>query len=95
MNGDELGPPFFEAVPNNLKDERDDTATHQSIWNYFTRLIPLEARDFLAGYSIVTDGSGNVLAAVGQSTDDPEQWILEVDIVDSTDEYILTFSLLH
>lgn len=95
VNGDTLSRPFFDSVPDNLKDEQEDRATHEEIWNYFTRLIPQEERDFLDGFSIVTDGSGNVLAAVGQTTNDPEQWILEVDIADSTDDYVLTFTLLH
>jgi len=96
VDGDDLSQPFFEAaVPDDLKDERDDTATHESIWGLFTRLIPLEQREFVDGFFIVSDGSGNTLAAVGQSSNDPEEWVLEVDILDATDDYVLTVTLLH
>lgn len=95
VNDDAISSPFYEPVPDDLEDERDDRAGHEAIWNYFARLIPLEERDFLSAFAIVTDGNGNILAAVGQSSDDPGAWILEVDILDSTDEYVLTFTLLH
>jgi hypothetical protein len=95
VNGDELNNPFFESVPDDLEDEQEDSAAHEAIWELFTRLIPLEEREFLSGFSIITDGNGNVLAAVGQSTDDPEEWVMEVDILDSTNDYVLTVTLLH
>ncbi|WKZ47790.1 MAG: hypothetical protein QY306_00310 [Anaerolineales bacterium] len=95
VNGDEISDPFKESVPNQYKDEQEDSAAHEEIWNYFTRLIPLEARDFLTAFSIVTDGNGNVLAAVAQSASDAEDWALEVDILDATNKYVLTVTLLH
>ena len=95
VNDDAISSPFYEPVPDEYEDERDDRARHDEIWNYFTRLIPLEQREFVSAFAIVTDGSGNVLAAVGQSFNDPEEWILEVDILDSADKYVLTFTLLH
>jgi hypothetical protein len=95
VNDDAISSPFYEPVPDDLKDERDDRARHEAIWNYFARLIPLEQRDFLRAFAVITDGSGDILAAVGQSSNDPEEWVLEVDILDSNDEYVLTFTLLH
>ena len=95
MEGDAISSPFSEPVPEDLRDERDDRARHEKIWNYFTRLIPAEEREFVTTFAIVTDGNGNILAAVGQSSDSPEEWILEVDILDSTDDFVLTFTLLH
>lgn len=95
VNGDDLSPPLEESVPDEYKDEQEDLAALEDIWNYFTRLIPLEEREFLTGFSIITDGNGNILAAVGQSSNDPEEWALEVDILDSTNDYVLTVTLLH
>lgn len=95
VDGDVISRPFFVPVPEDLRDEQDDRARHDEIWNYFTRLIPIEERDFLSAFSIVTDGNGNILAAVGQSSDDPDEWILEVDILDMDDDFVLTFTLLH
>lgn len=95
VNGDAISSPFYEPVPEDLRDEQDDRARHDEIWNYFARLIPLEERDFLTAFAIITDGSGSILGAVGQSSDEPGEWILEVDIVDSADHFVLTFTLLH
>jgi len=95
VNNDAISSPFYEPVPEDLRDEQDDRARHEEIWNLFTRLIPFEQRDFVSAFAIVTDGSGNVLAAVGQSSGNPEEWILEVDILDTNDDFVLTFTLLH
>ncbi len=95
VNGDKLSAPFNESVPDQYEDEQADRATHEEIWNYFTRLIPLEDRDFVTGFSIITDGNGNILAAVAQSGYDAKEWVLEVDILDSTNKEVLTFTLLH
>jgi hypothetical protein len=95
VTGDEISDPSYEDVPSNLKDEQDDTAAHQQIWDYFTSLIPLEYRPTLSEFSIMTDGTDNVLAAVAQTYDDPNRWGLEVDIADTNDYYYLTFTLVH
>ena len=92
---DQIGEPSFDYVPQNLQTYQYDEATHQEIWNYFITLIPLNERDSLAEYSIVTDGEGNVLAAVTQTTYDPALWALEVDILDSADKLNLTYTLIH
>jgi hypothetical protein len=95
VTGDEINNPYYESAPADLQDEQDDTATHQALWDYFTALIPLEYRPTLAEFSIMTDGTDNVLAAVAQTYDDPNRWALEVDIADTSDYYYLTFTLIH
>lgn len=95
VSGDEIGDPYYESVPASLQDEQDDTAAHQKIWEYFTALIPLEYRPTLAEFSIMTDGTDNILAAVAQTYDDPNLWGLEVDIADTSDYYYFTFTLVH
>lgn len=95
VTGDEIHDPYFEDVPSGLMDERDDTAAHQAVWDYFTALIPLEYRPTLAEFSIMTDGTDNILAAVSQTYDDPNRWWLEVDIADTSDYYYFSFTLVH
>lgn len=95
VDGDEIRDPYYETVPANVKDEQEDTATHRQIWGYFTALIPAEQREFVAEYSVITDGRDNLLSAVAQTYDDPTLWALEVDIADSSDYYNLTFTLIH
>jgi hypothetical protein len=95
VSGNEINNPYYESVPADLQDEQDDTAAHQAIWDYFTALIPIEYRPTLAEFSIMTDGTDNILAAVAQTYDDPTRWGLEVDIADTNDYYYLTFTLVH
>ena len=95
VDGNDLGDPFFESVPTKFRDEQDDRVAHEEIWSLFTSLIPPEERDFIVGFAIITDGGSDVLASVGQSEDNAEEWLLEVDILDSDDRRALTFTLLH
>lgn len=95
VDGDEITDPYFETVPASVKDEQEDTASHQQIWNYFTALIPADEREFVAEYAIITDGRDNILAAVTQTYDNPRLWVLEVDVADAGDYHNLTFTLIH
>lgn len=95
VSDDEISDPYYETVPADFKDAQEDAATQRQIWQYFTALIPVEQRTFLAEYSVITDGEDNILAAVAQTYDDPTRWALEVDIADSRDYYNLTFTFLH
>jgi len=93
--GDKISDAQFETVPNDLKEEQEDTASQQLVWDYFTSIIPAEERSFVTEYSITTDGVDNTLAAVTQTYDDPSEWALQVDILDIKDTYNLTFTLVH
>jgi hypothetical protein len=95
VSGDQISDPYIEDVSADLTSFQDDEASQQEIWDYFTTLIPVEARNSLAEYSIVTDGEGNALAAVAQTLYDPALWGLEVDIRDSNDKLNLTYTLIH
>ena len=95
VSGDRISAPYYEEVPADLAGFQEDISGHKEIWNYFVTLIPSAERDSLAEYSIVTDGEGNILAAVAQTVNDPAQWGLEVDIRDSDDKLNLTYTLIH
>jgi hypothetical protein len=93
--GDLLVDPALEEIPQDLLDEQEDRTFHREIWKYFAALIPPDSRAMLVEFWIVTDGPDNLLAAVSQSYEDPERWVLEVDAVDSSEIDYLTFTLLH
>lgn len=93
--GDRISAPFYEEVSPDLAGFQEDVLAHQQIWNYFVTLVPSGNRGSLAEYSIVTDGEGNLLAAVTQTSYDPAQWGLEVDIRDVDDKLNLTYTLIH
>jgi hypothetical protein len=95
VSGEEIVEPFLEPVPADLKDEQEDTALHHRLWDYYTALIPSDQRATLAEFTVMTDGRENILAAVSQTYDDPNLWVLQVDIADSDDYFYLTFTLIH
>jgi hypothetical protein len=95
VSGDQLSNPRNRSVSDELRDWQKDRATHESIWNYFVSIIPAEQREFLSDFFIFTDGRGDHLAAVSPARDDPNQWILHVDIQDAESYYDLTYTLLH
>ena len=96
VSGDQISDPaYFEDLSPDLIGYQEDEAGQQEIWDYFTTLIPPGERNSLAEYSIVTDGEGNLLAAVAQTFYDPALWGLEVDIRDSDDKLNLTYTLIH
>lgn len=91
----QISNPHFDAVPDELEDERDDRSAHEAIWKYFASIIPAAEREFVSEFSIFTDGAGNHLAAVSPVFSDPDQWRLRVDILDAESYYDLTYTLLH
>lgn len=87
--------PRIEPVPEELKDERDNRTAHEGIWEYFASVIPATQREMISEFAIFTDGRGAHLAAVSPNFSDPEQWILQVDILDSENYHELTYTLIH
>jgi hypothetical protein len=87
--------PQPDAVPAELLPYQADVATHQAIWQFYTRLIPAEQRELITRFAIFTDGLDNVYASVMQDEDNPLRWVLAVDIADSTNRLDLTYNLLH
>jgi len=95
VHGDQISNPQYESVSIDLKDEQQDSASQEQVWEYFATIIPADQRRFLTEYSITTDGKDNTLAAVTQTYNDPNEWALEVDVLDINDTYSLTFTLVH
>ncbi len=95
VDGNEIYSPDYANVDSNLQAYQNDTATQEMIWHYYTAMIPQEARDMLVGYKVVSDGQGGSLAMVEQSPNDPNEWILNVDIADASDLRDLTYTLIH
>lgn len=58
------------------------TAYHEQVWKIFVSLVPQDQRKEITSFQIFTDGEGNSLAAVQQSSD-PKKWTLSVDLKDS------------
>ncbi len=95
VNGDQISDPVYEKVQKNLKSYQKDTALHEQAWQLFTNLIPADQRKIVQEYQVITDGPDNILAAVEQTSSDPNGWVLEVDVADMKDTKNLTFTLIH
>jgi hypothetical protein len=95
VSGDQLGDPISETVPRDLKKYQNDFPVQREAWNLFTRLIPLDQRRMVHEYAVVTDGPGQLLAGVEQTSVDPKAWVLAVDIADMPYTKNLVFTLVH
>jgi hypothetical protein len=95
VTGDELGEPSYDRVPSDLKEMQRDSATQVATWELFSTLIPQGQRAMVAEFVVFTDGSTGILAAVRQTYDDPDTWVLAVDAADVEDRNVLIFSLVH
>ena len=82
-------------VPDNFKKELDTWSTHEQLWDYFAALIPAEQRSFVTGFSAMSDGRSQILAGVTRTNDDINDWELRVDVLDASDHYALTYTLMH
>ena len=92
---DKISDPQIESVPQELEDERDDRVAHEAIWEYYASIVPAAERQFVSEFAIFTDGRGNHVAAVSPVFPDPEQWSLQVDILDAGSDDELTYTLIH
>lgn len=95
VNGDQISNPTLETVPRTLRRYQSDVSTQQQAWKLFATLIPADQRQIVGEYQVMTDGAGELLAAVEQTHDDPNRWILEIDIADVPFTKSLVFTLLH
>ena len=95
VRGDILADPDLRSVPSDLKDEQNDRNLHEEAWELFTLIIPPQDRAMVTEYIVFTDGYSNTLAAVEQTPDNLELWIVEVDIADLKDRDALLFTLIH
>lgn len=82
-------------MPNDVESELDARTTHEQIWNYFASLIPVSERGFLVEFSVMSDGASNILAGVRRTNEDPNTWMLRVDVLDARDQHELTYTLMH
>ncbi|HAV76719.1 MAG TPA: hypothetical protein DCX53_05120 [Anaerolineae bacterium] len=83
------------VASNNIGGEYDSRAKHESLWNYFAEIIPEDERKFVTKFAVTSDGRGEILAAVSPNYDNPSEWTLEVDTLDTDDNFSLTYTLMH
>jgi len=96
VNGDEIINPVFDTtIPNDLKDEQQNSALQKEAWQIFATLIPAKDRQIVSQYKVFTDGFEETLAMVDLTEGDLTHWIVEVDIADLEDKNQFMFTLIH
>jgi hypothetical protein len=96
VNGDEIANPVFDTkIPNDLKDEQQNSALQKEAWQIFATLIPAKDRKIVSQYKVFTDGFEDTLAMVDLTEGDTTHWIVEVDIADLEDKNQFMFTLIH
>ena len=96
VRGDDIVNPASEKrLPSHLIAMQENTEAHHRTWEYFLSLIPAEHRHAVSHFAVMTDGAQNTLAAVSQTEQDPEHWMVEVDLEDTDDVPCLTYTLIH
>ena len=95
VDGNAITDPILKSVPADMQDEQKDTALQGEAWQIFTELIPAEDRQMVTQFNVFTDGYSNTLAAVGQLSENPSAWMLEVDVADLEDKDSLIFTMVH
>lgn len=95
IDGNLIINPQEADVSGDLLTHQENTESHQKIWAYYANLIPTDQRQNLTQFIIFTDGPEEVMAAVEQDYNDPENWVLAVDIEDAENLQELTYTLIH
>lgn len=98
IDDDEIVDPYFEKLDKKrlqkvFSDDKEareeirafheDTDYHQTLWDMYSVLIPAKYRENIKEFDIVSDGYDNIVAHVVQNEDNPEDWVLSLDALDS------------
>ena len=94
VDGDTIKDPVYDTVPVNLENYQHNTLAHQKIWDFFTGVIPVDQRTMVADFVLYTDGASESLGAV-QQTDDPQDWMFEMDLIDGGNFPDLATTVIH
>ncbi|KFN03949.1 recombinase family protein [Bacillus clarus] len=98
IDGDEIVDPYFEKIDRKrlnkafiedkeAKEEvlkqRQDRGYHETLWDMYSTLIPAKYRDDIKDFDMITDGYDGIVAHVMPSMENPKEWVLSLDTLDS------------
>ncbi|HHT7223869.1 TPA: recombinase family protein [Bacillus cereus] len=98
IDGDEIVDPYFEKIERKrlnkvfaedkeakeeVLQQRQDRGYHEDLWDMYRTLIPAKYRGNITEFDLITDGYDGVVAHVMPSMDDPRDWVLSLDVLDS------------
>ncbi|HDR7770616.1 TPA: recombinase family protein [Bacillus paranthracis] len=111
IDGDEIVDPYFEKIERKrlnkvfaedkeakeeVLQQRQDRGYHEDLWDMYRTLIPAKYRGNITEFDLITDGYDGVVAHVMPSIENPKEWTLSLDTLDSAvniDEVMKT--LIH
>ncbi|NKX09820.1 recombinase family protein [Bacillus cereus] len=111
IDGDEIVDPYFEKIERKrlnkvfaedkeakeeVLQQRQDRGYHEDLWDMYRTLIPAKYRGNITEFDLITDGYDGVVAHVMPSMENPKDWTLSLDTLDSAvniDEVMKT--LIH
>ncbi|MCU5688367.1 recombinase family protein [Bacillus cereus] len=111
IDGDEIVDPYFEKIERKrlnkvfaedkeakeeVLQQRQDRGYHEDLWDMYRTLIPAKYRGNITEFDLITDGYDGVVAHVMPSIENPKDWTLSLDTLDSVvniDEVMKT--LIH
>lgn len=79
-----------------MLQQRQDRGYHEDLWDMYRTLIPVKYRGNITEFDLITDGYDGVVAHVMPSMENPKDWVLSLDTLDSAvniDEVMKT--LIH
>lgn len=94
ISAGELSDPYYGFAPESLAAYQADTARHEQIWRFASRIIPPDQQTRIDYFMVYTDGPGDSLGSVRQ-TDSPFSWVLAIDIQDAGNFPLLTMTIVH
>lgn len=95
QNG-KISQPRNSKVSTEQKTFQNNTKLHNDIWNLFSKIAPQESiNKYIVQFEIFTDGKEGTLAYVTAAPEQPQKWILGVDIQDTSNSTDLRYSLIH
>ncbi|WP_369902099.1 recombinase family protein [Bacillus manliponensis] len=98
IDNEEIVDPYTEKIDKKrlkkvFKDDKElqeyiissqeDVEYHDMLWDLYSTLIPVQYREPIKEFDIITDGYDHMLAHVMQHPDYPEEWTLSLDGLDS------------
>ncbi|MDZ5605673.1 recombinase family protein [Bacillus pseudomycoides] len=64
-------------------EQHEDKDYHETLWEIYRTLIPPKYRENIKEFDIVTDGYDGIVAHVTPSMENPKDWVLGLDTLDS------------
>ncbi len=96
VDGNEIVSPRKKKVRKDLLDEQENTVLQQEIWDLFAAMIPIENREYLTHYIVMTDGTDGFTALVEPNPNHSIKWMLNVDITGAENNIeALSSTLIH